>query len=105
MDSRLNERITFIDHGDNLKINVSANKAFYKTRDSVSLNIRVTDNKDLPVSGNLSLAVTDDGQVKSNQYDENILSRFLLTSDLKGYVEEPGYYYPAKSKLIWAGAG
>ena len=39
------------------------------------------------------MAVTEDKLVKTDSIDNNILTHLLLTSDLKGYVEEPGYYF------------
>src|SRR6185312_12373143 len=32
--------------------------------------------------------------------DESIITRMLLTSDLKGYIEQPGYYF-SKSGEAW----
>ncbi|HZG23526.1 MAG TPA: hypothetical protein VEZ17_03040, partial [Chitinophagaceae bacterium] len=42
---------------------------------------------------NLSLAVTDASLNPSNENDDNIYSRLLLTSDIKGFVYNPGYYF------------
>lgn len=93
----LNERIVFISKDENLNISLHTNKPVYATRDSIGLKIKITDSNGKPVTGSYSLAVTDDGQVKSDSLnDENILSRFLLTTDLKGYVEHPGYYFSSK---------
>ena len=88
----LNERIVFIDHHDDLNINVTTNKPVYGARDSIALHLKVTDKEGNPVAGNFSLAVTDDAQVKTDSLSENISTRILLTSDLKGFIEEPGYY-------------
>ncbi len=94
----LNERLVFIDHHDDLNIKVSTNRASYTARDSVALKVKVTDYAGNPVRGNFSLAVTDNKQVKADTLNnDNILSRLLLTADLKGYIEEPGYYLPAKT--------
>ena len=43
--------------------------------------------------GNYSLSVTNNGQMPYNQDGMTIVSNLLLTSDLKGYVENPGYYF------------
>jgi hypothetical protein len=97
----LNERQVFIDHQDNLQITVTTNKVNYKPGDSVSVKIRVTDKQGKPVKADVSAAITDDGQVKRDFLnDENILSRLLLTADLKGYVESPGYYF-SKNAGAW----
>ena len=72
----------------------------YGQRDSVSFGIEVFDKSGKPVQGSFSLAVTDDGQVKTDSTSSSILTQLLLTSDLKGNVEDPGYYFhlPASTK-------
>jgi len=98
----LNERLVFVDRHDNLHIKISPDKPYCNTRDSVALQIKVTDDEGNPVPGDFSLAVTDDAQVKADTLkDENILTRMLLTSDLKGYIEEPGYYLSTKTTEAW----
>ena len=93
----LNERQLFINHQDDLRVSITTDKLNYKPGDSVAVNIRVTDRRGIPVKADLSAAVTEDGQVKRDGLnDDNILSHFLLTADLKGYVENPGYYFSKK---------
>jgi len=98
----LNERLVFINHNDNLNIGLDANKPVYNTRDSIGIKLKITDADGKPVTGSFSIAVTDDAQVKTDSLqNENILSRFLLTSDIKGYVEQPGYYFSANKPAVW----
>lgn len=88
----LNERLVFINRSD-INIQMQGNKVNYLSSDSVALKIKVTDNAGKPVAGNFSISVTDDALIKTDTTNsENILSRLLLTSDLKGFVEQPGYY-------------
>jgi hypothetical protein len=89
----LNERIVYIDHNDNLNINITVDKPGYTTRDSIALAIQVKDKDNNPVHGTFSLAVTDNEQVKPDSIGSNILNNLLFTSDLKGTVEEPGWYF------------
>ncbi|HUC80751.1 MAG TPA: hypothetical protein VMR70_07520 [Flavisolibacter sp.] len=42
---------------------------------------------------NLSLSITDANLHKSNSMADNIISRFLLTADLRGKVNDPYYYF------------
>lgn len=42
---------------------------------------------------NLSVAITDASVNVQSENNDNIYSRLLLTSDLKGYVHNPGYYF------------
>ena len=99
----LNERIIFIDHSDNLIIQTSLNKPTYARRDSVSLEIKVRDKSGLPVKGSFSIAITDDSQVKTDSLsDYSITNQLLLAADLKGKIEEPGYYeQPARNPNVW----
>jgi len=42
---------------------------------------------------NLSLSVTDADLNEANRMDDNIVSRFLLTGDLRGKIVDPYYYF------------
>jgi hypothetical protein len=98
----LNERLVFIDNQDNLNIKFSTNKPDYGSRDNIALKLKVTDNNGKPIAGSFSLSVTDEAQVKTDSLtNENIITRLLLTSDLKGYIEEPGYYFYLKANEAW----
>jgi len=49
---------------------------------------------DSVVAGHFSVSVTDESKVPVDENNENtILSSLLLTDDLKGTVEQPGYYF------------
>jgi hypothetical protein len=88
----VNERLVFINHNDNLKINITGGKT-YAPRDSIPMHIKVTDNEGKPVVGSFSIAVTDNAQVKKDpDNNANILTNMLVSADLKGYIEDPGYY-------------
>ncbi|MES2279537.1 MAG: hypothetical protein V4592_26120 [Bacteroidota bacterium] len=88
----LNERIIYVNHQDNLQISVVPGKAIYAPHDSIALQLQVSDKSGKPVSASLSLAVTDDNQVAIDSTASNIFNSLLLTGDLKGTVEHPGYY-------------
>lgn len=89
----LNERLVFIHHDDNLKISLHTDQAVYHPNDSIALLLAVHDGSGQPIFGNFSVAVTDDSQVKINPTSGNILSYFYLSSCVKGYVEDPFYYF------------
>jgi hypothetical protein len=89
----MNERLVFINHNDDLRVKVNSDLTEYNPRDSIALHINVIDSTGKPVPGNFSLAVTDDAQVKIDSLvNDNIINCMLLTSDIKGYIETPGYY-------------
>jgi len=93
----VNERIVYIDHQDNLNIRVTPSKQSYALRDSIALNIVVTAKTGEPIQGKFSLAVIDNGQVKTDSLGSNILNDLLFTSDLKGTIEDPNYYLAANT--------
>lgn len=98
----VNQRMVFIDNHDLLLPDITG-KALYNRRDQVNLNIKVLDKNGQPLQGSFSLAVTDDNKVFIDSLKRNSLaSDILLTSDLKGYVESPGYYFPHQmTNKIW----
>jgi len=88
------ERLLFIGHNDGLTAHIKTDKAAYNKRDKVNLDLTVTDANGNPDIGSFSVAITDEGKVKQNEDDEtSILSNLLLTSDIKGYIEQPNYYF------------
>ncbi|HVX00212.1 MAG TPA: carboxypeptidase regulatory-like domain-containing protein, partial [Candidatus Babeliaceae bacterium] len=95
----LNERLVFVHHDNDLKINLHTDSTAYHPHDSIALHIEVKDASGQPVFGNFSVAVTDDNQVKIASNADNILSYFHLSSCLKGYVEDPFYYFQHSDSL------
>ncbi|WP_018628236.1 hypothetical protein [Niabella aurantiaca] len=89
----VNERAVFIWQNDSLRLSLTASKEVYRNKDSVSLLLTVKGGADSNTTGSFSVAVIDTSQVGINQQAENILSYMLLSSDLKGHVEEPYYYF------------
>jgi hypothetical protein len=89
----LAQRLVFVNHHDQLKMEVSQKSAAL-TKQKMELSLAVNDLNENPVDGGFSVAITDMAQVISNEDEEiTILSNLLLTSDLKGYIEKPNYYF------------
>ncbi|WP_295714882.1 hypothetical protein, partial [Mucilaginibacter sp.] len=90
----LNERIAFIQHNDQLKLGISTAKEVYATRQKVNIAIKVADKDSKPVVGSFSAAVINEDLAGTKGISKNsILSNLLLTSDIKGYIEDPDYYF------------
>jgi hypothetical protein len=90
----LAERIVFVQRNDQLKLGLSTPKNTYLTRDPVSFNVTAKTAANQPALANLSVTVIDDTKVPFNENAETtILTNILLTSELKGYVEKPNYYF------------
>lgn len=90
----LAERIIYIDKPTSrLTINFSTDKKTYAPREKVQVTVNVTDHEQKPVDANLSVSFFDTQQVPYDHDQLTIYSHLYLTSELKGYIEKPGYYF------------
>lgn len=89
----ITERLVFIKQQDVISLAVSSDKKTYGVRQPVKMNVTAKSN-DVPVEGNFSISVVNESKVPFDENKEStILSTFLLSSELKGYLEEPNYYF------------
>lgn len=93
----LSERLLFIDKGEQLTINVSGLKESYRAREKVELEIETLNSDGKRVPAYLSLTAIHSSEVALDSYDKNILNYLLLSSDLKGHIEAPGFYFDSKN--------
>ena len=86
----LSERLLFArtEHADSTRITPS--RPYYENRDKVTLTIDLDGYAD--PSGSVAVAVTDD-MFGDESGSTNILANLLLQSELRGYVENPAYYF------------
>lgn len=97
----LNERIAFIKNNDYMLLALKTEKPVYKSKEHVQLQLDVKDSGDLPVAANFSIAVIDENKTPVDENAEStIFSNILITSDLKGYIEKPNYYFMSDSDLV-----
>jgi len=87
------ERLIFVKNKDTYNINVSTDKIKYRQRELVNMNFRVLDSLNVAQKGNFSLSVTDSKLVKLDSMSNDIQSYLLLSSDIKGHVEEPADFF------------
>lgn len=87
------ERLIFINRQDFVNIEIALNKPAYRARENVNIDIEAFSSLGMPCLANLSVSVFNpDTQLKYEDYPSNILSQFLLSSELKGTIEDPAYY-------------
>lgn len=89
----LSERLVFSKNfqPEMAELTFKTDKEQYETRDFVSSHLKVTDTDGLSLLSNISISITDDKDITVGS--ESILSTLLLTSELKGNIESPGYYF------------
>jgi TonB-dependent SusC/RagA subfamily outer membrane receptor len=98
-DEPVAERLVFINHNNPLSIQISSIKPESTKREKVKLTLDAKGSNGEPTNGSFSISVIDESKVAINEDDEtSILSDLLLTSDLKGYIEQPNFYFTNTDK-------
>lgn len=92
------ERLFFENNKKLLLITMSKNKDSFREREPVELTFSFRSADGKPLIGNYSVSVTDNNLVKQDSLSDNILSYLLLSSDIKGYIEEPASYFTENEK-------
>jgi len=94
------ERLFFVQNYDQLSIALQSDKSAYSKRDGVTIKVNVMNRKEEPVGGHFAVSVINENLAPQKEaYADNILSCLLLTSDLKGHIEQPGYYFADTSAI------
>ena len=80
------------------KVSKGANRFYsdepvYGKREKVRLDFAITAPTGKPLRGDFSVSVTDAKQIAPDAETDHVVSNLLLTSDLKGYIENPGWYF------------
>ncbi len=89
----ISERLVFNSQSNELALTVKSDLTNYKPRQKVKLNIGAKNGLAI-ADGNFSVSVTDEQKLPVDEDSEiTILSSLLLTSELKGYIEKPNYYF------------
>lgn len=84
------ERLVFIHPKEKPKTTVDVEKA--TEGGDLVYKIQLKNSEGKPTSGNVALSLTENIE-KKEKWNENILANLLLTSDLKGRVENANYYF------------
>ena len=95
IDSEMNplsERLVFVNNDDQAHVDYIPDKRVYGTRRLAENIVSLTDNEGNPLQGSFSVSVTDKKEVCPDS-TSSILTNLLLTSDLRGRIENPSYYF------------
>ncbi|MCL5127149.1 hypothetical protein [Algibacter sp. L4_22] len=92
------ERLVYVQKDKNVKVEVITNKTRYKPNEKVTLNIISKNSLGEAAPASFSIAATDlNGSKDLNNNGTNISSYFLMESDIRGKVHNPGYYFDASN--------
>lgn len=88
------ERVIFMNKRSGLQVKISTDKTSYQPREKVQMTITTKNADGRPIPANLSLSVIDDKLwTMADDKQDHILSWLLMSSELKGKVEEPQFYF------------
>jgi hypothetical protein len=95
----LAERLIFVQNYDQLKVTLKSDNAVYAPRGKINLGVTTFNDGGAPTIGEFSVSVTNESKEPVDLPNEStILNNLLLTSDLKGLVEQPNYYFISSSE-------
>ncbi|MGH2645534.1 MAG: hypothetical protein ACRDE2_16410, partial [Chitinophagaceae bacterium] len=86
------ERLYFKQPYKKLTIHAATNQPLYSLRNKVMLHLQTNDENEKPLKADLSVSVYKLDSLQTTDND-NILSYLWLTSELKGRIECPEYYF------------
>ncbi len=90
----LTERLIFLSNDKQLHVSIFTDKQQYLPREKVTMTITTRDQQDHPIPSNFSLSVVDDKLwTLADDRQDNILSWLLMSSELRGPIEEPPFYF------------
>ena len=91
------ERFVFSNPRAPLQLSAEGLREVYAPYTPIHCELQIKNAKGEPVSGNVSVSIRDAIRSDYLEYDNNIFTDLLLTSDLKGYIHQPGYYFESPS--------
>lgn len=90
----LSERMFFVHSDDLRRAEVEVSESSASPLAPCSVSVCLTDSGVPLRSARFSISVTDGGQTDESFYSGgNVLTELLLQSDLRGFIENPGYYF------------
>lgn len=88
------ERLVYVHQPDSRpQLSVTSAEASYGRREAVSFQLQLSDAAGQPLAGEVSLSVYDQLWQDVGQQQVDIRSYLLLSSDLRGQIEDPGYFF------------
>ncbi|WP_337940421.1 hypothetical protein [Parabacteroides sp.] len=91
------ERLVYVHPEKRLNISIEPDKDSYVLREKATLKIKVTDDDGKPIQANLGISVFD--KIYMNPADPaNILTHCYLTSQIRGIIHDPAYYFNEENK-------
>ena len=82
-----------------IPIKVTQDKSTYKPFKEINMEFDIHDHAGNPVETTFSVAVRDAATSPVTAYQDNMLTNLLLSSEVKGYIENPMQYFTDNSRV------
>src|SRR5690606_35170675 len=94
----VSERLVYVQPQKLIDIQVATDKPKYSRKELVSMKLNLDNHVD-SLPANFSVSVIDQAKVPfDDDQDNGIISNILITSDIKGFVENPNYYFNSENE-------
>lgn len=92
------ERLFYVEKESSVQFKLTSDKVEYNSKEKVNLHVSSKNNSGTPLAGSYSIAVIDTKAIPFNKNSNaTISSYFLMESDIKGAVYNPGYYFNSEN--------
>ncbi len=81
-------------------VDIVSDKDNYPRRSKAEVSLHVAGSDGAPAQGQFAVSVTDNSVINRDSTKDNALSYLLLSSEIKGHVENPGLYFTEDSPLM-----
>ena len=82
-----------------IPIKVTQDKPGYKPFEEINMEFDIHDHAGNPVETTFSLSIRDAATAPVTAYQDNMLTNLLLSSEVKGYIENPMQYFTDNSRV------
>ncbi|MGY6649124.1 TonB-dependent receptor plug domain-containing protein [Wenyingzhuangia sp. IMCC45574] len=95
----LAERLIYLNPNKQLKVKIDLENDIFNIREKVKVNIKTLNENNQPVPSNLSISVADNQLMSvADDKQDHIISSLLVSSELKGKIHEPIFYFDKTKK-------
>mgnify|MGYP003373091747 CR=1 FL=1 len=95
----MSERLVYLmPRSEGVRLTASSDRSYYSPYSAARWHLEARDSSGRPLETTLSVSVRSMLRSDYLEYDNTIYTDLLLTSDLKGYIHQPGYYFADRSR-------
>ena len=95
----ISERLVYLmPRSEGVRLTASSDRSYYSPYSAARWHLEAHDSSGRPLETTLSVSVRSMLRSDYQEYDNTIYTDLLLTSDLKGYIHQPGYYFADRSR-------